>query len=246
MLSSLDLALASHWSHRVGADGVSTDVRLANGTTIRSQDICGVFNRMSPIPPVAFLTFDKTDREYAQAEMHSLIVSWLASLKCPVVNRSSSHALSGSPLSPARWRVAAGRAGLPTAAVRATTNRRRFPATGMTRVYEAPGVPLMRAAPDPPFLAPSPGTFVEPTGVRGASVLVAGASVWGEGLDLEACSGLADCCRRLALDADVSLLRVHFVSTPDERNWLYCGANAIPDVQEIGPLSALVDLIGGR
>jgi len=243
-LASLDLVRAPHWSHRIGVRGAATELRLADGTTLDGGDVNGVFNRMSPVPAWAFGRFDAADREYAQSELHALLVSWLAGLRCPVVNPASPHALCGSSLSTVRWRVAAHRAGLATLAMRFTTSQRRFPAAGMVKVNEWGGTSGYAGL--LPFVRAGAGSFVGAPGTRAANVLIVGAALWSDGLAAEECEGLSDACRRLARDVGLSLLRIHFVSSEDERGWLFCGANALPDVHDAAPLRALVDLIAGE
>jgi len=244
VVSSLEIARAPRWSHEVGADGVATHVRLVDGTTLRSGDIAGVFNRLWPVPASAFTSFDPTDREYAQAEMHALLVSWLASLTCPVINRASPHSLCGSPWSHVKWRIAAGRAGLETLPIRLTTSQRRYPPRNMMRVADLGSAVI--ATPDlSPLSSTGPGIFVDPVGERTASIVVVGNSVWPESLSPHECDLLRDGCCRLATDAGTEFLRVRFISTPDEQRWMFCGAEAVPDVWEVGPLSALVEMIGG-
>lgn len=115
MVSPIELAQA-RWIHRVDSNDVDTIIRLRDGTTLRSTDFTGVFNRMWGVPEVAFFSFAAADREYAVAEMHALVASWLASLRCAVINRGSPHALCGSAFSASRWQTAAARVGLPVLA----------------------------------------------------------------------------------------------------------------------------------
>jgi hypothetical protein len=96
-----------------------------------------------------------------------------------------------------------------------------------------------------PLASTGPGIFVDAVGARAASVVVVGSSVWGESLSLHECDLLRDGCSRLAASAGMDFVRVHFVSTPDEQRWLFRGADAVPDVREPGPLTALVEMMGG-
>jgi len=95
-----------------------------------------------------------------------------------------------------------------------------------------------------PLASTGPGIFVDAVGARAASVVVVGNSVWGEALSPHECDLLRDGCSRLAASAGMDFVRMHFVSTPDEQRWLFRGADAMPDVREPGPLTALVEMIG--
>jgi hypothetical protein len=58
---------------------------------------------------------------------------------------------------------------------------------------------------------------------------------------------LAAPCARLARDAGLGLLRIHLVSTPDERSWRFARADPTPDVAASEPLLALLAALdGGR
>jgi hypothetical protein len=242
LVAPVELALAERWAHRVQGRVVRTTFTTRGGITIDSETVVGVFNRLWMVPAPA-LKVRTEDREYAQAELHALVVSWLAALRCPVINPASPHALCGSPLSPLRWHVLAHRAGLEPLAMRFTTSQRRFPAPGKIRV--ASGVALTDHARDP-LLAVGPAALADATGTRTASMLVVADDVWPEGFERDEAMPLAESCVRLARAAGLVVMRVNFVSSADETSWLFTGVDATPDVvgdeQLMAILAALATL----
>ena len=240
LVAPVELALAEHWVHRVQGRGhaVRTTVTTRAGITIDSDEIVGVFNRLWTVPLVVRAPSRAEDREYAQAEWQALVVSWLAGLRCPVINPATPHALCGSPLTALRWHVLAHRAGLESLAMRFTTSQRRFPAVGMVRVQ---GPDAVRD----PLSAVGPAAFTDASGTRNASLLVVGDDVWPEGMDRDEATLLSDACIRLARAARLTLMRVHFTSSADETRWLFTSADATPDVVGDEQLSAILDVLTG-
>ncbi|MEP6764773.1 MAG: hypothetical protein ABJB66_10705 [Gemmatimonadaceae bacterium] len=242
LIAPVELALAEHWVHRVQGRAVSTSFTTRNGVTIDSASVVGVFNRLWVVPVSPLTQFRAVDRDYAQAELHALAVSWLAGLHCPVVNAASPHALCSSPLTMLRWQILAHRAGLKTIAARLTTSQRRFPAPDMMRAI---GDSSDRA-PDP-LHSVGPATFTEPTGTRQISVLVIGDVAWVEGIERDGVTSLLEeSCVRFARSAQVVLVRVHFVSSADEREWLFVQADTTPDVIVPEHLAALLSTLCKR
>jgi hypothetical protein len=111
--SNEELVYAPHWMHRFQSGHFLTRIRLADGTVLDSESIGVVFNRLRfPIMP----HFDKSseaDKNYAVMEMHSLLLSWLASLPCAVLNPATSRGLAGPERSHAEWICLAQAAQLP-------------------------------------------------------------------------------------------------------------------------------------
>jgi hypothetical protein len=236
LVAPVELALAERWVHRVQGRVVRTTFTTRGGITIDSDTVVGVFNRLWMVPAPA-LQVRVEDREYAQAELHALVVSWLAGLRCPVINPASPHALCGSPLSPLRWHVLAHRAGLEPLAMRFTTSRRRFPALGKIRV--ADGVALTDHVGDP-LLAVGPAALADVTGTRTASMLVVADDVWPEGFEHDEATPLIGSCVHLARAAGLVLMRVNFVSSADVTRWLFTGADATPEVAGDDQLAAIL------
>ena len=74
-----ELVHGARWEHRVGSWGSRTQLRLADGREIDSDDVRGVLNRLLWIAADGFLGAPDSDREYAGGEFHALVQSWLES-----------------------------------------------------------------------------------------------------------------------------------------------------------------------
>lgn len=232
--------LATGWTHRVSGHHTRTRLTLGDGTTIDDDTITGVFNRAWEIPASATARFDSADRDYARSELHALVVSWLSGLRCPVMNRATPQALGGAAQSPAQWRLLAHAAGFDTTALRYTTNQRRFPARGMVRVDRAPSTLGAPAALD----LIGPAAYGEPSGVRNASMLVVGQTVWPEEMLRDEAAPLVEPCRQLARATNLMLLRVHLANgDAPGRPWRFVGADPMPPVIDEGPLCAIIDAL---
>lgn len=245
LISPAEIALATPWVHRVTGRAVSTVLTLRDGTTINSAAIVGLFNRMWALPVSPLTPFRDDDRAYVQSEFHALAVSWLAGLRCPVMNPATPHALCGSPISAAGWHVLAHRAGLRPMATRFTTSQRRFPAPGMVRVRTEWSGATGDNKP-PALLAIGTATLGEPVGTRAGSMLVVANAVWPEEIERTEAASLAEPCMRLARAARLSLVRVRFVSSVDERAWLFVAAEPTPDVMGTAQLHAILNALTGR
>jgi hypothetical protein len=102
---------ATEWVHRLTASRTSLSFRLPSGKRVRGSHIDGVLNRLTWPPAVPLLSIKTADRDYALSEMRSLFISWLHSLKCPVLNRPSSFGLSGEWRPATEWAMLAHKAG---------------------------------------------------------------------------------------------------------------------------------------
>lgn len=107
------LASSLRWEHRVGADGASIDITLADGRRIRGDTIHGVLNRLLSVPPGHLLLAHPADRDYATQELTAFYMSWLYSLPRPVLNRPRPPGLSGQWRHVSEWVWLASKAGLP-------------------------------------------------------------------------------------------------------------------------------------
>lgn len=108
-----ELLVDTTWVHTVGAEGASFVAELPGGRRIDSRHITGAINRISHIPPQALPLSDPDDREYANAEQHAFFLSWLASIRAPVLNPPAPRGLGGSWRPPSEWFWLAHQAGLP-------------------------------------------------------------------------------------------------------------------------------------
>lgn len=118
---------SARWSHRVDASGrARTTLRLA-GHTVADDDLALVWFRAPLRVPPALAGATPADQEYALAELHALVVSWLASLGERAVNRPDGDSASGPSSSAAVWRHRARQAGLAAADPAAATSARLVP-----------------------------------------------------------------------------------------------------------------------
>jgi hypothetical protein len=107
------LAAGSRWVHRVSNRGVAASVQLRDGRSIDSAHTRGSLNRLSTAWSADVMFSAPADRTYAIHEFGAFIVSWLACLPGPAVNRVSPRGLAGPKRADAVWRALAARAGLP-------------------------------------------------------------------------------------------------------------------------------------
>jgi hypothetical protein len=160
------------WEHRIGADGVSTNIVLPNGRAVAHSEVKGVLNRMTGPPPNQAQLAVAADREYAQTELTAFYLSWLYAMPCRVVNRPTPQGLCGRWAHQSEWVTMAAEAGLPV-------------------------VPYRQTAEDPPLagygsLAPAHG--------QGVSAVVLGERVFGYQLPQAFESGCARLAKIAKLD----------------------------------------------
>jgi hypothetical protein len=113
-----DLAAAPQVEHRVGRAGATIEIMLACGRRLSSRTIGGVLNRLSFLPSAWLNRIGGPDRDYAVQEMYALYLSWLNSLPGPLLNPPAPQGLCGNWRHPSAWAALAGRAGLPVARYR--------------------------------------------------------------------------------------------------------------------------------
>src|SRR6266436_964065 len=78
------LGCALGWEHRLGADGVTIRIQLADGRTIDGAQLRGVLNRVTALPDAVATAASSGDRDYARQELQAFWLSWLAGLPCPI------------------------------------------------------------------------------------------------------------------------------------------------------------------
>jgi hypothetical protein len=120
LVSAEQLVQSLHWEHRLGVEGVTVRITLADGREIRHDRIRGVLNRVMAVPAHYFATASATDRDYATQEIGAFYLSWLYALPGPVLNRPTPQGLCGPWRQTADWHALAGRAGLPVDVYRQT------------------------------------------------------------------------------------------------------------------------------
>jgi len=213
-LSPRQLATEVSWSHRVEQHGNTTTLRLADGTSLEDGGLSVVLNRLRFVDPPQFAAASAADREYAGAELSALLTSWLAGLRCAVVDRPRPPHLSGGWRSTIGWQVLAGEAGLPTRRLRYTTNGRRFAVPGL--------FPL-----EPPTATngAAPGCLAEPADDGYARVLVAGDVVSGSPPSVDPAA-----CLRLARSGGTSILELRFTRSASTARWTFADAVTLPTI----------------
>jgi hypothetical protein len=122
VITGSDLAAAEHWDHRLGVAGAAITIRLRDGRCVTGGETRGVLNRLSYLPAAWLRRIGGADRDYALQEMYALYLSWLHALPGPVVNPPVPQGLCGNWRHPSMWMLLAGRAGLPAAAYRQTSD----------------------------------------------------------------------------------------------------------------------------
>ena len=233
-----DLLCAPQWDHRVSATGVKTEIRMSDGSFLAGNAPSVIFNRIGYVDPPQFQNAAPVDRDYARMEMFALLLSWLTSPGCPVINRPAPNALAGGVYRPPMWFRLAQISGLATVGLMATSSTRRFPAH-----------PTAARRPDLVFAGahdmdgrPRPNDFAwfsEPIDADRASLLTVGGRV-----PEDAPAGLAEPCRRLAQLADTDILRIDFAASADSSSgWAFAGADSCPAVAEPGSLLRIVSLL---
>ena len=220
LVSADALALAPLWEHRLwdGDDGdVRSLIELPDGRGLDDAAIGVVLNRLRRMDAPHFARAIQADREYAAAELYGLALSWLASLRVPVVNPVGTRALFGPERSPVEWSVALAGAGLvPRGMAMRASARDGRPARRPDDWWACEVAPesinsLVPAdAPTPAsLLGRRPAIYVEPIAAPAGRALVAGDRVLGDA-PREAQGGSLHLARRVGCE----LLEVAFGWTP--------------------------------
>jgi hypothetical protein len=219
ILSGDEVACALRIEHRVGAAGVSTEMRVARGLAISSSNARGVLNRLVLPPSGGHALAAPADREYARQEVLALAMSWLHGLPCPVLGRPTAQGLSGPWLHLSEWTSLAARAGLRTAPYRRSSR-------------DAGDWLPERAGVDPPHCT----VFCALAGGPGNGTGAATTSVDASGAATEAPAEVLAGAIRLAGLAGASLLGVEF-----GQGWTFASASPMPDLRLGG--EPLLDLL---
>lgn len=226
-LEPLELVLAESlaapttvWDHRVGAAGVSVEIVLGDGRTVRSEALRGTLNRLMSFPPEHLAAAQAEDREYATQELQAFYTSWLYALPGRVLNPATSQGLCGRWLHPTETLALASRAGLPIADY---------------RLELAAGNGHGGAEHELPQLSPFPAPA--------ETAIVVGREVVADGLP----PALEEGCRRLAALAETPILGVDFAAGADGGK-VFAGATPAPDLSRGGEpvLDALAAALRGE
>jgi hypothetical protein len=246
LVSADALALAPVWEHRLDdqGDGARTLVELADGRRLEDRSISVVLNRLRRVDAPHFARASTADRDYAQTELYSLVLSWLASLAAPVVNAVSTRALFGPERSLVEWLPAFADAGLAPRGLAMATSARERPRRDWWAYRVAPGstnslLPVGEPTPVS-LLGREPVVYLEPVDRPAGRVLVVGDRASGDAPE-EAWAG----CRRLAAGLGCDLLEVAF-------DWAASGAllasaaTVCPSLVDDTEAAAVADWLEGR
>jgi hypothetical protein len=242
LLTGDDLALNARWTLRQDGSRVRSEMHLPDGSRLSSGEFTAIFNRLRFATVPQFTEAGAADREYAVMEMHAFLLSWLAGLKCLVINAPSPRSLGGEMRGTGEWLLLAGRVGLPSRRMRFATNARRFsklhydpfvPLEGAGLLVESALNPTARA-----IIGSAPVHFLEPLGADRRRILVIGEKAQG---DLPA--RLLEGCLRLARAGGCSLVEFTFARAATEGDWVFCDANPFPQNLERDEAEALVSLL---
>jgi hypothetical protein len=108
------LAQSQRWEHRVGCEGASIDITLADGRTLRHDTIQGTLNRLVAVPYEPLLQASPADAAYAGQELTTFFLSWLYALPPPMLNPATPQGLASQWRHVSEWVWRTARAGLPT------------------------------------------------------------------------------------------------------------------------------------
>lgn len=110
LLTCDDLS-AVGWRHYLSSEQASTAV--IGGRVVSVEEISGVFVRWPGVFAQELTQIAAADRNYVAGEMLAFLVSWLSSLRCPVINRPTPLNLTGPAWRLEQWTYAAAQQGIP-------------------------------------------------------------------------------------------------------------------------------------
>lgn len=234
-----ELLAAPHWCHKVGNNRVETEIRLADGRVLQSDRIDCVFNRVRYLYATHFM--DRADQEYATMEWTALLLSWLHSLPCPVVNNVQPVSLGAQHRDRLVWLALAARAGLPVQGYRFATDSRRharpdYTAYRRTTQFDHSGRPQLEQV-QGPVLDKRPLHFYETPSAAAWRALVAGCEVYGPPEVRPYTKGLVKLGR--LIDADLYAVDFHQFGPA----WKVGDVTTFPHAETPSDLHAIVALL---
>lgn len=241
LVSAGEIVFAPGWVHGLGEGPVASRVTLHDGTVIGGEAPALVFNRLRGVEMPQFAAASPEDREYAVMEMHALVLSWLQSLTCPVINAPSPQGLGGQVRGALAWQLLAAKAGLPTLPLRLTSSSRRYHAPDLIfHPADFLGAALSAGGRLPPGNLPA--QFAGAVGSAVMSVLIAGRRVVGR-MPPELVHG----CLALARRANTEILLAHFAPAVDAPfGWVFTSADPMPLLTGPAETNAIVELLESR
>lgn len=110
ILTCDDLSVAG-WRHPL--ENPEDSVAVIGGQVVAAREITGVLTRLPYVPEHELRRIAREERAFVAAEMTAFLRSWLAGLRCPVLNRPTPTCLTGPGWRRERWAYAAARLGVP-------------------------------------------------------------------------------------------------------------------------------------
>jgi hypothetical protein len=236
-----ELIQSPHLSQRLQDRNSSSEFQLWDGRRVGSDDLALVFNRLRYVEIAHFHRAKPAERDYAVSEMFALLVSWLHSLQCPVLNPPSSQSLQGRFLSPLAWQSLALSAGLSVPELRIVTSQRRYTERVLPPLPD--GAAVLGVSPESPAMSQFgggnwPGVFCTALGTAIRTVLVLGSEVFG---DIDGTQEVP--CRNLARLSGFDILRLQFVQAARSTAWIFIGADPVPELTSPTEVAALTHFL---
>ncbi|MEO5333470.1 MAG: hypothetical protein H7839_15770 [Magnetococcus sp. YQC-5] len=237
------------WSHYLGGrhkTHVKTKLRLTDGHNLRWASGAVIFNRVQNKQLAPLAKWTTQDGQSAAMDWHALLLSWLESVPCRVINPATPYGLSGVIYSDMRWALLARRAELPVRGFSVASDAGRL--AGRCLGYRpegvAGGVSLRGEEPvgGQEGMALGCGLVcLEDVSKEFVSVLVAGLNVVGDIPD-----GLKVKCVKLARIVNCELLQLWFAPGRRMVDWRFIMATPLPDFAGEGHLDAVVNYFGDQ
>ncbi len=236
LVTAADLLFAPYWRHMLTADGLaSTEIRLLNGTVIRSEEVQAAYSRLSYPQAVHFL--NETDKAYAEMEFHALLLSFLHSLGGALPAPLASWQITSEGWSSLQLQAAAMEAGLPVLDSFFTTSPRWKRQAGMI-----PMAPVKAAG--AAFYRKSPHLLWEDRPVRqvGATTAVIKATVAGGRVFSDRPLPCEEALLHFALILGALLLDVFLGETP-QGAWAFYAADTSPAIASDAAITAISEAL---
>jgi hypothetical protein len=112
LLSAEDLSRPG-WAFEVPARAGGACV--ANSRVVPHAEVTGVLTLRPRVFPEELAHVASADRAYVAAEMTAILLAWLVTRRCPVINPPSARSLAGPDWPASRWRHEAAHLGIPLA-----------------------------------------------------------------------------------------------------------------------------------
>jgi len=239
-----ELLLDSRFTHRVDEAGVETEIACAGRRRLDSHELFGAACRLRHSLPPQFAGAPDTDREYAAMESYALLLSWLTSLDCPLVNPPSPGGLSGPVLGLLEWLALARASGLRSRRLQLAAPGAQPPPAEWQAVTGSLAASSTATFGVPPPEIPGEGQelWLEPVEGPAREALVVGERVFGEVTDEEATA-----CVELARRAACPVLGVHLAAPTADggETSVFCGAQTLPNLGREGAV-AVAELLTGE